>query len=197
MPGGILLEFPELFFTGLWLTIQLSVLGFAGAPAARAPGPPGLPPPPPPPPPPAPADFPGHDPAARQHRHRPHQEPLARVDDRRRGAAAGRRDRGVAHVPRGGGLRRRRPALSAADAALERRRELAPAPAPDRAMSELLEALRGAVCGITGIRCDTWYLFADPNIIRFFGEGLVETRKLSVVSVGLSFPVGLLFPVGP
>jgi len=34
MPGGILLEFPELFFTGLWLTIQLSVLGFAGALAA-------------------------------------------------------------------------------------------------------------------------------------------------------------------
>jgi len=63
-------------------------------------------------------------------------------------------------------------------------------------MSELLEALRGAVCGITGIRCDTWYLFADPNIIRFFGEGLVETLKLSVVSVGLSFAVGLLFALG-
>ncbi len=31
MPGGILLEFPELFFTGLWLTIQISVLGLIGA----------------------------------------------------------------------------------------------------------------------------------------------------------------------
>jgi aspartate/glutamate/glutamine transport system permease protein len=31
MPGGILFEFPELFFTGLWLTIQISVLGLIGA----------------------------------------------------------------------------------------------------------------------------------------------------------------------
>jgi putative glutamine transport system permease protein len=27
MPGAIALEFPELYFTGLWLTIQISVLG--------------------------------------------------------------------------------------------------------------------------------------------------------------------------
>lgn len=31
MPGGILGEFPDLFFTGLWLTVQLSVLGFLGS----------------------------------------------------------------------------------------------------------------------------------------------------------------------
>ena len=31
MPGGIIFEFPELFFTGLWLTIQMSVLGLIGA----------------------------------------------------------------------------------------------------------------------------------------------------------------------
>lgn len=31
MPGGIAFEFPELFFNGLWLTIQISVLGLIGA----------------------------------------------------------------------------------------------------------------------------------------------------------------------
>ncbi|MGH2491737.1 MAG: amino acid ABC transporter permease [Candidatus Limnocylindria bacterium] len=31
MPGGIAFEFPELFFTGLWLTVQISVLGLVGA----------------------------------------------------------------------------------------------------------------------------------------------------------------------
>ncbi len=31
MPGGILGEFPDLFFTGLWITVQLSVLGFLGS----------------------------------------------------------------------------------------------------------------------------------------------------------------------
>ncbi len=31
MPGAILLEFPDLFFMGLWLTVQLSILGFIGA----------------------------------------------------------------------------------------------------------------------------------------------------------------------
>ena len=31
MPGGIAFEFPELYFTGLWLTIQISVLGLIGA----------------------------------------------------------------------------------------------------------------------------------------------------------------------
>jgi putative glutamine transport system permease protein len=31
MPGAIMFEFPELFFTGLWLTVQMSVLGLIGA----------------------------------------------------------------------------------------------------------------------------------------------------------------------
>ena len=31
MPGAIAFEFPELFFNGLWLTIQISVLGLIGA----------------------------------------------------------------------------------------------------------------------------------------------------------------------
>jgi putative glutamine transport system permease protein len=31
MPGGIAFEFPELYFIGLWLTIQISILGLIGA----------------------------------------------------------------------------------------------------------------------------------------------------------------------
>jgi putative glutamine transport system permease protein len=31
MPGAIALEFPELFFGGFWLTVQISVLGLIGA----------------------------------------------------------------------------------------------------------------------------------------------------------------------
>ena len=31
MPGGIAFEFPDLYFIGLWLTIQISVLGLIGA----------------------------------------------------------------------------------------------------------------------------------------------------------------------
>src|SRR2546427_9701266 len=31
MPGGIAFEFPQLYFTGLWLTIQISILGLLGA----------------------------------------------------------------------------------------------------------------------------------------------------------------------
>ena len=31
MPGGIAFEFPQLYFTGLWVTIQLSVLGLLSA----------------------------------------------------------------------------------------------------------------------------------------------------------------------
>jgi putative glutamine transport system permease protein len=31
MPGGIAFEFPELYFTGLWLTIQISIFGLIGA----------------------------------------------------------------------------------------------------------------------------------------------------------------------
>lgn len=63
-------------------------------------------------------------------------------------------------------------------------------------MIELLEALRAPLCAMAGVRCDTWYLFVDPNIIRFLGEGLVETGKLSVVSVALSFAAGLLLALG-
>ena len=39
-------------------------------------------------------------------------------------------------------------------------------------------------------------MFADPAIWRFFGDGLVQTLGLSVVSVGLSFAVGLAFALG-
>jgi len=39
-------------------------------------------------------------------------------------------------------------------------------------------------------------MFADPAIWRFFGEGLRETLFISVVSVALSFAVGLLFALG-
>lgn len=31
MPGAIIFEFPELFFTGLWITLQLSIIGSLGA----------------------------------------------------------------------------------------------------------------------------------------------------------------------
>lgn len=47
-----------------------------------------------------------------------------------------------------------------------------------------------------GLRPDTWPMFADPAIWRFFGEGLKETLLLSVVSVALSFVVGLLLALG-
>ena len=53
-------------------------------------------------------------------------------------------------------------------------------------MIELWETIRAPICGLTGLRCDTWYLFVDPGIIRFFGEGVRETLLLSVVSVLLS-----------
>jgi glutamate transport system permease protein len=39
-------------------------------------------------------------------------------------------------------------------------------------------------------------MFADPAIWRFFGDGLVQTLGLSVVSVVLSFAVGLAFALG-
>jgi His/Glu/Gln/Arg/opine family amino acid ABC transporter permease subunit len=55
------------------------------------------------------------------------------------------------------------------------------------------DALREAVCNTPGIRCDTWHLFVNPNIIRFFAEGLRETVLLSVAAVVLSFGVGLVF----
>jgi glutamate transport system permease protein len=43
------------------------------------------------------------------------------------------------------------------------------------------------------MRPDTWPMFADPAIWRFFGEGLWQTVTLSVASVLLSFAVGLVF----
>ena len=46
------------------------------------------------------------------------------------------------------------------------------------------------------MRPDTWGMFADPAIWRFFGEGLMQTLGLSVVSVVLSFVVGLTFALG-
>ena len=46
------------------------------------------------------------------------------------------------------------------------------------------------------MRPDTWGMFADPAIWRFFGEGLTQTLGLSVVSVVLSFVVGLTFALG-
>lgn len=47
-----------------------------------------------------------------------------------------------------------------------------------------------------GLRPNTWPMFADPAIWRFFGEGLKETLLLSFASVFLSFAVGLLFALG-
>jgi His/Glu/Gln/Arg/opine family amino acid ABC transporter permease subunit len=46
------------------------------------------------------------------------------------------------------------------------------------------------------MRPETWPMFADPAIWRFFGDGLLQTLTLSVASVGLSFGVGLLFALG-
>jgi len=46
------------------------------------------------------------------------------------------------------------------------------------------------------MRPDTWYLFVDPAILRFFGEGLLQTVLLSIAAVTLSFVVGLAFALG-
>ncbi|HEV8469165.1 MAG TPA: amino acid ABC transporter permease [Candidatus Limnocylindria bacterium] len=46
------------------------------------------------------------------------------------------------------------------------------------------------------MRPDTWAMFTDPAIWRFFGEGLTQTLELSVASVALSFVVGLAFALG-
>lgn len=43
------------------------------------------------------------------------------------------------------------------------------------------------------MRPDTWYLFGDPAILRFFGSGLLDTLLLSLAAIGVSFAVGLLF----
>ena len=46
------------------------------------------------------------------------------------------------------------------------------------------------------MRPDTWHLFVEPGILRFFGEGLLQTVLLSLAAVALSFAVGLLFALG-
>jgi His/Glu/Gln/Arg/opine family amino acid ABC transporter permease subunit len=39
-------------------------------------------------------------------------------------------------------------------------------------------------------------MFADPAILRFFGQGLQETLSIAIVATVLSFVVGLLFALG-
>jgi glutamate transport system permease protein len=46
------------------------------------------------------------------------------------------------------------------------------------------------------MRPDTWPMFLDPAIWRFFGEGLWQTVTLSVAAVVVSFAVGLVFALG-
>jgi len=46
------------------------------------------------------------------------------------------------------------------------------------------------------MRPDTWPMFADPAIWGFFFEGVRETIYISLVSVALSFVVGLAFALG-
>ncbi len=46
------------------------------------------------------------------------------------------------------------------------------------------------------MRPDTWHLFVDPAILRFFGEGLLVTVALSLASIALSFAAALLFALG-
>jgi His/Glu/Gln/Arg/opine family amino acid ABC transporter permease subunit len=46
------------------------------------------------------------------------------------------------------------------------------------------------------MRPDTWHMFVDPAILRFFGQGLMETLSLSVVSIVLSFVVAMAFALG-
>lgn len=46
------------------------------------------------------------------------------------------------------------------------------------------------------MRPDTWHLFVNPNIWRFFGEGLLQTILIALVSIALSFVVGLFLALG-
>jgi His/Glu/Gln/Arg/opine family amino acid ABC transporter permease subunit len=46
------------------------------------------------------------------------------------------------------------------------------------------------------MRPDTWAMFADPAILRFFGQGLQETLSIAAVATVLSFAAGLLFALG-
>jgi putative glutamine transport system permease protein len=43
------------------------------------------------------------------------------------------------------------------------------------------------------MRPDLWYLFVDPNVLRFFGEGLLLTLQMSFYAILLSFVFALLF----
>ena len=46
------------------------------------------------------------------------------------------------------------------------------------------------------MRPDTWHMFVNPDVLRFFGNGLMETISLSLASIVLSFVVALLFALG-
>jgi len=46
------------------------------------------------------------------------------------------------------------------------------------------------------MRPDTWHLFVNPNIWRWFGEGLLQTLMLSVASIAISFVLGMLLALG-
>lgn len=42
------------------------------------------------------------------------------------------------------------------------------------------------------MRPDTWPLFVNPNVLRFFGEGLLLTLQMSLYAIALSFAFGLM-----
>lgn len=46
------------------------------------------------------------------------------------------------------------------------------------------------------MRPDTWHLFVNPDVLRFFGNGLMETISLSLSSIVISFVIALLFALG-
>lgn len=46
------------------------------------------------------------------------------------------------------------------------------------------------------MRPDTWHLFVNPNIWRFFGEGLLQTIMLSLAAIAISFLFGMLLALG-
>ncbi len=46
------------------------------------------------------------------------------------------------------------------------------------------------------MRPDTWHLFVNPDVLRFFGNGLMETISLSIASIVLSFVIALVFALG-
>ena len=46
------------------------------------------------------------------------------------------------------------------------------------------------------MRPDTWHLFVNPNIWRFFGEGLLNTIMLSLAAIAISFVLALFLALG-